>query len=563
MTSQTSGKRRIRPLMIGLSFLAAFAGIGYATATLGVESSAPASPDSGLRRLTEAQYRQTIADVFGDDIKVVGRFEPDLRVGGLLAVGTSAVSITPGGIEQYEAIARTIAAQVTDDVHFPKLVGCENGGGDAKGARCAAAFFTRIGMKLYRRPLFPAEVRQAVASTLAASDKLGGFRQGLAATLTGMLTSPDFLFRIDNPMSRLGAVAMVDGWSKASRLSYFLWNTTPDDALLAAAGRGDLDTPEGLAREVDRMIASPRFVTGVRAFFSDFLQLEDIDNLSKDTLIYPAFTSTVAMDAREQTLRTIVDLLVTRRGDYRDLFTTRRMAMNRTLGPLYSVPVAPRGWSTYEFPADDPRAGILTQLSFLALHSHPGRTSPTLRGKAMREIFMCEHIPAPPANVNFAVVQDVNNPTLRTTRERLKAHLDDEECASCHRLTDPIGLGLEKFDGAGQFREAEHDVAIDVTGDLDKVKFDGAAQLGQLFHDSPKISSCAVETAWRYATGRNLTAYDRPIVDALNAGFGAHGYRMVDLIRAIALNPAFYSMIRTPPAPQKTAGATVHGKEDS
>lgn len=516
-----------------------------------------ASPQGSVRRLTEAQYRATIRDIFGPDIKIVGRFEPDLRVDGLIAVGTSAVSVTPSGLDQYEELARGIASQVTDDAHRTKLVGCAPGAGDVDGAKCMSGFFSRIGLMLYRRPLTPAETQQITASALQSVKTLNSFPAGLAAALTGLLTSPDFLFRIDTP-SATGR--SVNGYSKAVKLSFLLWNSAPDAQLIAAAGRGELDTPAGLNRQVDRLVASPRFTDGVRAFFSDFLLLDDMDSLSKDLLLYPSFTTSVSSALREQTLRTITDLLVTHKGDYRDLFTTRRLAMTRELGPIYTIPVATDGWSFHEFPKGDPRTGLLTQAGLLALHSHPGRTSPTLRGKAIRETLLCEKIPSPPANVNFAVVQDVNNPTLKTTRARLQAHLDDDECASCHKLTDPIGLGLEGFDGAGQFRTTEHDDVIDTSGNFDKVDFKDAVSLGQLFHDSPAVAACLVSSTWRYATGRNVGAADQSVVAALDKGFRTGGYKMIDLMRAIALEPAFFAAPAVSRPRLKIAASSSSGK---
>lgn len=507
------------------------------TYALPAQKESAASQQTYFRRLTEAQYRQSIADIFGSDIKVLGSFEPDMRVHGLLSEGTTRVSVTPAGLEQYEGIARGVATQATDKAHWDTVVGCLPDASDKTGIRCATAFFERIGRKMYRRPLQQAEVKSAVDDTLASTKKLGSYQAGLGAALAGMMISPDFLFRVE----RQGASSELDAWSKASRLSFFLWNTTPDTELLDAAARGDLDAEAGLARQVDRLMASPRFNDGVRAFFDDFLRLDGLSSLSKDTTIYPAFSASIANAAREQTLRTITELLVAERGSYLDLFTTRRFAMNRTLGPLYNVPVASKDWMIYEFPASDPRAGLLTQLSFLALHSHPGRTSPTLRGKAVREVLMCEEIPAPPANVNFSVVQDVSNPNLRTTRERVQAHLNDEDCAGCHKKTDPIGLGLEKFDGAGQFRALENNAVIDVAGDLDKATFVGAAELGAVMAKSPAVASCLVQSTYRYAMGRSIVAAEKPLIDRYQRTFAENAYRFVDLVRTIALNPGFYS----------------------
>lgn len=500
------------------------------------------TPPSQIHRLTESQYRSAVADIFGSDIKVLGRFPPDLRIDGLQAVGSGAVSVNAASLEQYDELARGISVQVTDKAHRDRQVGCAPGAADPVGAQCARSFFQRVGLRLYRRPLNEAEVEAYTAATLLAAQQVGDFEEGLAASLAAMMKSPYFLFRIDRP-DRTGR--SVDGYSKAARLSFLLWNTTPDDALLTAAGAGELDSPEGRTRVVETMLSSPRFGDGQRAFFSDYLRLDGIDDLSKDTLIYPAFTATVASASREQTLRTITHLLVDRKGDFRDLFTTRSIAMHRSLGPIYDIPVGRNDWYIHEFPDGDPRSGLLTQASMLAQHSHPGRTSPTLRGLALNEIFLCEKVPSPPANVNFAVVQDVNNPTLKTTRERLQAHLDDEECASCHKRTDPMGLGLEQFDGAGQFRKLEHDSVIDVSGDFEARAFNGAAALGQLFHDSKRVSACFVQTAWRYAHGRNPSAGDKPAIDAFTVRFAEQEYRLAALMRMIALDPDFYAMPRS------------------
>jgi len=144
--------------------------------------------------------------------------------------------------------------------------------------------------------------------------------------------------------------------------------------------------------------------------------------------------------------------------------------------------------------------------------------------------------------VNFSVVQDVNNPVLRTTRERVNAHLNDEECASCHKKTDPPGLGLEKFDGVGQFRAMENNAAIDATGDLDKTAFNGAAELGAVMAKSPAVASCLVQSTYRYATGHSIEKNEQTTIDYYEQLFLNNGYRFVDLMRAIAQSPDFYSM---------------------
>jgi hypothetical protein len=501
----------------------------------------PAEPPAAagpavVRRLTEAQYRNVIADVFGEHIVVAGRFDPILRTDGLLAVGAGRATVTGAAFERYHALARSIAGQVVDPANRDILVGCGPANPAAADDGCARAFYERIGRLLFRRPLAADERDAQVAIAQRAAADRGDFYAGLALGLQGLLEAPDFLFVIETP-GKGGTT--LDDYSIATRLSFLLWNATPDDALLAAAERGELGDRRTRARQVERMMASPRFADGVRAFFTDMLGLDDIATLQKDTVLYPAFSLAAAEDSREQVLRTLVDLLVARNGDYRDIFTSRTTFLSTPLGFVYRVPVAnPGGWTRYEFPEGDQRAGIQTQLSFVALHSHPGKSSPTLRGKAVRELLLCQKVPDPPGTVNFDQFNDPNSPN-RTARERLAAHATDPACAGCHKLTDPIGLALENFDGAGQWRDNEKGAPIDAGGEINGVAFADAAGLGKALHDDPAATACVVGRAYSYATGRSILAGEKPVVAWLEKTFAADGYRFSDLIRRIALSDAF------------------------
>jgi len=525
-------------------------------ATLALTGCGPGEPATNggpaqIRRLTEAQYRQSIADIFGADIKVAGRFEPEMRMDGLLAVGTGRVTVTPSGFEQYDAMAQGIAQQLVDEKHRGAL-SCRPAAANAPDDACAAEILGKAGRRLFRRPLSDAELHGEVAVADKAATTLGDFYGGLAYGLAGLLAAPEFLFREESaePDPAHPGSWRPDRYSKATRLSFLLWNAAPDEALLAAAERGELDDPKGLARQVDRMIASPRLEAGVRAFFSDMLGFDSFAALAKDTVIYPKFSLKVANDAQEQTLRTIVDLLVTERGDYRDLFTTRKTFLTRNLGMVYKVPVEARdGWEAHQFAKDDPRAGLLTEISFLALHAHPGRSSATLRGKAIRELLLCQTVPMPPANVNFSIVQDTSNPQFKTARDRLTAHRADPTCAGCHKIIDPVGLGLEQFDGAGQFRAQENGAAIDASGELSGAAFRDAAGLGQALHDDPAAVSCLVRNVYRYASGRNVDPGEKAWLGYLESRFQADGYRVPDLLRRIAQSDAFYRL--SPPGGQK------------
>jgi hypothetical protein len=332
-------------------------------------------------------------------------------------------------------------------------------------------------------------------------------------------------------------------------LSFLLWNTTPDAELLRAAQNGELHTVAGLTKQVDRLLASPRLEAGVRAFFDDMLQLDTFDTVSKDSLLYPKWGSGMAESAREETLRTIVELALRENGDIRDLMTTRRTFLDRRLAVLYRVPFTFTGdWAKYEFPPESGRSGILTQISMLSMFSHPGRTSPTKRGVALADIFLCLPTPDPPNDVDFAEVNDANNP-LKTLRQRLNAHANNKVCAACHDRSDPLGLSLEAFDTIGGYRTEENGVPIDASATIQGKSFVGAQGLGQYLHDSPRYPACVSRRLHTY--GRSAQRWTTEAMADTNQVFQGSGYRLRALLRSMALSEGFYAV--APAAGQEVA----------
>jgi len=544
-----------------------FGALGFAAtiALAGCGQKDDAPPTKGgpvsLRRLTEPEYRQTIADVFGTTIKVPGRFQPDTRDNGLIAVGTSRESVAGTGFEQYDLTARGIAAQVIDDAHRATLIPCTPANAKEKDDACATQFIARTGRLLFRRPLTKDELANQVKDAGDTATKLGNFYSGIELSVAGMLVSPQFLFRQEASVadSDNAGQRKLDAYSKASRLSFFLWDTSPDLDLLDAAEKGELDTDAGIAKQVDRMVKSPRLAGGVRAFFSDMLGFDGFAALQKDPTIYPKYGSAVAVDAQEQTLRTVADLLVTNNGDYRDIFTTRKTYLTRLLGSVYAVPVSvPTGWESHTYPEGDPRAGILTQVSFVALHSHPGRSSPTIRGKALREVFLCQKVPDPPGNVNFALVQDTKNPAFHTARARLGAHINQPTCAGCHKIMDPVGLAMENFDSAGGFRSSENESPIVTSGEIDGMKFDDVLGFTKVIHDHPQAPVCLVNRIYAFGTGRASSKDEAEWLNYQVKQFAASGYKVPELMRRIASSKAFYR-ISTPGTEANKATLSMAG----
>jgi hypothetical protein len=511
-----------------------------------------------LRILSSDQYLNTLAYIFGDDVKVQTNFAPLPRTDGLLEIGAAKAGITDAQVEQYSRIAGIVAAAAVDRKHREFLIDCKPANERTADRACAARFLSAVGRLLYRRPLTEALLNEAVDKADETADRLKDFYAGLQVALEGMLISPRVLLVSDKsePDPDHPGHERLDAYSLASRLSLFLWNGAPDDALLKAAESGELQTAKGRARMVERMLASPRLEAGVRAFFDDMFGFDQFAALAKDPTIYPAFTGRMALDAREQTLRTVVDHLLVKKRDYRDLYTTRETFLSPMLGAFYGVPASV--WVPYEVPANSPRVGLLTQVSFLALHSHPGRSSPTLRGKALRELLLCQTVPSPPANVDFSALNNPD-PKIKTQRDRLTLHRQNPVCAGCHRITDPIGLALEHFDGSGQYRDTEKGAPIDASGTLDNAQFADAAGLGQALHDSPALSSCLVKRAYSYATGGPTGGDDNVTLAYFDQRFGAQGFRLPDLLRTIALSDAFAN-VRPEPAPSpavKTAGLST------
>ena len=537
-----NGKRQM------LGFLAAL----LAGPVLGGSAALSAAEEMTFLRLTPAQYQRAIHEIFGPSIQVDdGAMVLGVRDDGLLALGARRSTLSAAELERYEGLAQQIAEQVTDPGRRSTLIQCRPEADDAPDDACAGQFVTRAGRFLFRRPVTAEETDRYVAVAHTAAETLGDYYSGLRAALAGMLVAPEFLFRVEQsePDPDGSGELRLDAWSRAARLSFFLWDSPPDGPLLDAAESGALLAREGLDRQIERMLASPRVEQGLRAFFSDMLQFDRFATLSIDSTLYPRFTKNVEDDAREQTLRTIADHLLHRNRDYRDLFVTRDTFLTPPLAAIYGVPL-PRSqelggavpWVPYRFPEGDSHVGLLSQVSFLALHSHPGRSSPTLRGQAVREIFLCQHVPPPPPDVDFSLLQDTYNPDFLTTRDRLVEHRRNPMCASCHNLTDPIGLTLEVFDAAGGYRTTENGALIDASGELNGRTYTGPPGLAEALRDEPRATSCFLERAFSYGTARMPTDGERAWLAELQTDFAESGVKWRALMRSIAQHPDFYTV---------------------
>lgn len=504
----------------------------------------PFAPQAArLRRLTRSQYANTVRDLFGESVVVPRALEPDTSREGSRAVGATETSLSPRGTEQYQDAAYAVAEQVLrDPARRAPLVACSPAAPD--DADCAATFVRAAGRRAWRRPLADAEVAALVAVAQRAGRALQDFHRGLEYALAAMLQAPDFLFRAelgDADPTRPGE-RRYRGYELASRLAYFLWDGPPDDALLDAAGRGELDSAGGLAASVDRMLASPKAGRGLRAFVDDWLDLEALERLSKDATAFPSFSADFGASAREEVLRDAEHLAFEGDADFRDLLTSRETFVNRRLAALYGVQFPLReapvtAFARVTLPSSQPRRGFLGTAAFLALAAHPVSSSPTLRGRFIRERLLCYEIAMPPVNVNTAIPEP--SPSLRSLRQRLSAHVANASCRGCHGFIDPPGLAFEHFDGVGRYRRADNGVAIDASGDLDGRPYRDAAELAAVLREHPHFPECVASRLYRHAWGHVDEVPQREEIVRLTARFAAGGYRLRALLREIALGDAF------------------------
>lgn len=493
----------------------------------------PAPPS--LHRLTAAQYHHAIADLLGPGLSITP-LEPDTPLHGFASVGAAELTVSALAAEQYEAAALALVEQIFGDpARRAALLDCA-----PAEAACRAGFVRSFGRRAWRRPLSDAEV--ALLDGLAADlgDRFNDPWRGVGFAVAALLQSPDFLFRVERgeeaPDDR--QTRRYTDFEMASRLSFLVWNSIPDDALLDAAAAGRLTDDAGLAAELDRLLADPRARDGVGGFFGEYLGLGALDRLEKDPEVFPQMSETLGPAMRAEIDAAVERIVFDDDGDLRRLLTTRTTVVDAELAALYQLP-AVQGPTEIELPADSPRGGLFGMAGVLALNAHRTVSSPTHRGKYVQNKVMCFDIPPPPPGVATSLdgVGDDMGPL--TTRQKLEQHRNDPTCAACHRHMDPIGLGLENFDAIGAYRTTENGLPIDARSALDGDEFEGPRQLGVLLAQRADFGACVARQVFRHGTGHLESRAEERAVRRLGMGFAADGHRVKALVRALALSDAF------------------------
>jgi len=475
------------------------------------------------------------------------------------------------------ALAEQASAAVVQDLgRFLPCAGGGGGGGGGGGTTadpdCAVSFIRDFGRRAWRRPLEPAEITAlggvftagqadggfAAGQTnvgLAAGQTDAGFAEGIGRVVEVLLESPQFFYRIElgvaagpavtpglTPVvaSDLAGAVPLSPYETATRLSYLIWGSTPDESLLTAAEQGRLALPEDLSREAQRLLADPRAHEVTAAFHAGWLGLSRLDQLDKDRVVYPTFDLALRDDFRTETSRFIDEVIWNREGTLSALLSARYSFVDSRLADFYGVSYPGTGDFVEVGLGSANRAGLLTQASILAAYAKANQSSPVHRGRFVREQLFCTTPPPPPSNI------EIRPPTLDprlTTRDRFAAHTADPLCATCHSLLDPIGFGFEHYDGLGHWRQTESGLPIDaqglLTGTDSDGPFDGAVALADRLARSPEVQRCYVTQWFRFGYGRSETTDDACTLASLMDGSAATGGDVRKLMVALTQTDAF------------------------
>ncbi|HET6585445.1 MAG TPA: DUF1592 domain-containing protein, partial [Nannocystaceae bacterium] len=365
-----------------------------------------------------------------------------------------------------------------------------------------------------------------------------------------MLQSPNFLWRVElsSPPGD-GEVVALSGYEIATRLSYLLWGSTPDDELLDAASDGELDDAAGVEAHARRLLADERSRATVRDFHRQWLKLADYEDVTKDPETFPDWDPSIGLAAREETQRFIERVVFEMGGGYDELLTSPSSVVNADLAAIYGL----TGEFGEEFvPVElDPakRVGLLTQIGFLASRAFTRETSPIHRGVFVHRQILCTPIPDPPANVDTSLPPPGGD--IHTTRDAVEAHTNPQQCAACHKLINEPGFAFEGYDAIGRVRTEDNGWPLDTTGTIQldgvDVAFDDAVGLAHAISDSAVARQCYLVNWYRYANMRQETVDDACTLQGLHESLDASGYDIQELMVAMTQTTSFRFRTRGEP----------------
>lgn len=501
------------------------------TAGTGPGSNPNALGGPSLRLLTETQYRSTLKSLFTFADELTIDLEDDVALNGLRAIGTANIALSPKATEAYWH-----AADVATDRGFGTAANAATTAGcDVSQQACADTYLADFGRRAFRRSLTADEKTRFSGIYQAGVTKLGSGASGLKYATMAILTSPYFLYRVELGEAATPGVRALTGVELASKLAYFLWNGPPDKELLDLAENGGLKAPGAVATQAARLLgATTQVSAGMDALFEDYVGLHNLGTVEKLPARFPKFSPALADAMRTETLMNLGKAALSPQ-DFRSVFNSGKSYINGDLAQLYGVSgVTGSTFVQADLPAE--RRGLLGNASVLSLYAHADVSSPTLRGKFIRNILMCQSIPPPPPDVDTTLPDESK---VKTARERLTVHSTNPTCAACHQLMDPMGLSLENFDALGQYRTQDNGVTIDASGELDGVKFTTEAGLADALATSERVPNCLSRLVFRSAWGRLETAADEGFITDMTTAFAASTYQMQKLLTNVVTNASF------------------------
>ncbi len=497
---------------------------------------APKGGRAPARLLTRSEYDNSVRDLLGDDTEPAAHsFPPEPEVNGFNNNADSLLA-NPLLVEKLADTAADVAQRAVERMG-PDLAPCEDG---TDVDVCASSFIATFGKRIFRRPLTSAE-QASFLRLFQKGEPTIGYDAAIALILNAMLQSPQFLYRVEAPLAAEGSLSSdtvpLGPYELATRLSYFLWGSTPDEELLAAVAEGQLSTDEELEAQTRRLLADDRAKGRVREFHSQWLGLGRFETVARDG------TDDDTKASWKRSILAFTDSVFwAEGGTVRDLYESDQVFLDDELAPLYGKSV--EGSDLEAVRLESQRSGLLTQPGLMAMLAHPDQSSPIARGVFVREKILCNPVPAPPPSVDNTPPDP--DPSM-TTRERFAVHTEDAACASCHAQIDPVGFGFEAFDQLGRYRSTENDAPVDTSGELVGVrgddeldgKFVGAAALSERIAGSALATECLTRHWYQFAMGRADDDADTCNIDSITQSVEAAGGSMEQLLVSMTKSPTF------------------------
>jgi hypothetical protein len=496
-------------------------------------------PVTRVARLTHSQYQNTVNDLFGIDDNSASAFAPDALDG--VAFDTRIDFRVDARLgPQYRTAAETLAAlAVGDDAIFARIVTC-----DTAAASCKQAFVSGFGQRAFRRPLTSAEVERFSTLFDQGPDLVASgnaFKDGVALVVEAMLQSPQFLYRTEQSATAgSNGLIALDDWELASRLSYFLWNTMPSDALFQSASGGTLRTAAQVGTQAMGMVGDERATT-VAVSFHDQAWNVRFSHIAPDRNEFPNAPSDLAARATSAA-QAFFGAVVESDGGLTEMLTAPYAFADSALAPLYGASVSGNGMTRIDFDSNE-RQGFLMQVGHLASNAYALKTDPIHRGLFVVRNLLCHHIDDPPAGASQTEPPETDTPP-KTTREEIELLTGQAACRGCHLDINPPGFAFEAFDAVGQIREDEDGEPLVTSGSMQldgqTLAFDDAADVVNALATSTEARNCYSAKWLEFAYGRSLISED----EAAQASIALAGSSVREVMRAITATPQF--MTRAP-----------------